>query len=91
MTKYFALQQRVYFCQGMTSLPDYVVYKEFPGVPLNHCFSAASDDLLELIAGLLRYNPVTRLSATKVGICAQQINFVAILIKACVLLRGWFK
>ncbi|CAK8691354.1 unnamed protein product [Clavelina lepadiformis] len=51
---------------GMTSLPDYINFKPFPGVPLNQCFSAASDDLLQVISGLLRYNPVTRLSASKV-------------------------
>ena len=50
----------------MTSLPDYINFKEFPGIPLYRCFSAASDDLLEVIAGLLRYNPLTRLSAAKV-------------------------
>lgn len=50
----------------MVSLPDYISFKEFPGIPLDRCFGAASDDLLEVIAGLLRYNPVTRLSASKV-------------------------
>jgi len=50
---------------GMTSLPDYINFKDFPGIPLSECFSAAQDDLLAVISGLLTYNPVTRLSATK--------------------------
>lgn len=51
----------------MTQLPDYIIFKEFPGIPLSQCFSAATDDLLELIAGLLRYNPVLRLTASQVS------------------------
>lgn len=48
---------------GMTSLPDYISFKEFPGFPLKECFSAASDELLQVISGLLRYNPGTRSTA----------------------------
>uniref|UniRef100_A0AAR2IGQ9 Cyclin-dependent kinase 7 n=1 Tax=Pygocentrus nattereri TaxID=42514 RepID=A0AAR2IGQ9_PYGNA len=50
---------------GMTSLPDYVSFKLFPGTPLEHIFSAASDDLLELLQGLFTFNPCTRLTASK--------------------------
>uniref|UniRef100_A0A6F9D9P4 [RNA-polymerase]-subunit kinase n=1 Tax=Phallusia mammillata TaxID=59560 RepID=A0A6F9D9P4_9ASCI len=58
---------------GMTQLPDYIVFKDFPGIPLSQCFSAATDDLLELISGLLRYNPVMRLTASQ----ALQLPFFA--------------
>uniref|UniRef100_A0A4W4FS02 Cyclin-dependent kinase 7 n=1 Tax=Electrophorus electricus TaxID=8005 RepID=A0A4W4FS02_ELEEL len=50
---------------GMTSLPDYVSFKLFPGTPLEHIFSAASDDLLELLQGLFTFNPCTRITASK--------------------------
>lgn len=52
--------------QGMTSLPDYVSFKIFPGTPLEHIFSAAGDDLLELLQGLFTFNPLTRTTATQV-------------------------
>uniref|UniRef100_A0A672HVP8 Cyclin-dependent kinase 7 n=1 Tax=Salarias fasciatus TaxID=181472 RepID=A0A672HVP8_SALFA len=51
---------------GMTSLPDYVSFKPFPGTPLEHIFSAAGDDLLELLQGLFTFNPSTRTTATQV-------------------------
>uniref|UniRef100_A0A8B9HPI4 Cyclin-dependent kinase 7 n=1 Tax=Astyanax mexicanus TaxID=7994 RepID=A0A8B9HPI4_ASTMX len=50
---------------GMTSLPDFVSFKPFPGTPLEHIFSAASDDLLDLLQGLFTFNPCTRFTATK--------------------------
>uniref|UniRef100_A0A3B3YZN5 Cyclin-dependent kinase 7 n=1 Tax=Poecilia mexicana TaxID=48701 RepID=A0A3B3YZN5_9TELE len=50
---------------GMTSLPDYVSFKIFPGTPLEHIFSAAGDDLLELLQGLFTFNPSTRTTATQ--------------------------
>ncbi|XP_043919653.1 cyclin-dependent kinase 7 isoform X1 [Protopterus annectens] len=50
---------------GMTSLPDYVSFKSFPGTPLHHIFSAAGDDLIELLQGLFIFNPSTRLTATQ--------------------------
>lgn len=52
----------------MTNLPDYVTFKHFPGMPLHHIFSAAGDDLLELLQGLFIFNPSTRLTATQVCI-----------------------
>lgn len=54
----------------MSSLPDYVSFKLFPGTPLEHIFSAAGDDLLELLQGLFTFNPSTRLTATQVCWCA---------------------
>ncbi|XP_028269899.1 cyclin-dependent kinase 7 isoform X2 [Parambassis ranga] len=50
---------------GMSSLPDYVSFKIFPGTPLEHIFSAAGDDLLELLRGLFTFNPSTRTTATQ--------------------------
>lgn len=50
----------------MQSLPDYISFKEFPGIPFKECFTAASDALLQAIAGLLRYNPGTRITAVQV-------------------------
>ncbi|XP_060047233.1 cyclin-dependent kinase 7 isoform X3 [Erinaceus europaeus] len=49
----------------MCSLPDFVTFKSFPGIPLQHIFSAAGDDLLELIQGLFLFNPCTRITATQ--------------------------
>uniref|UniRef100_A0A8D3AEJ4 Cyclin-dependent kinase 7 n=1 Tax=Scophthalmus maximus TaxID=52904 RepID=A0A8D3AEJ4_SCOMX len=50
---------------GVSSLPDYVSFKIFPGTPLEHIFSAAGDDLLELLQGLFTFNPSTRNTATQ--------------------------
>ncbi|XP_059132435.1 cyclin-dependent kinase 7 isoform X1 [Peromyscus eremicus] len=49
----------------MCSLPDYVTFKSFPGIPLQHIFIAAGDDLLELIQGLFLFNPCTRTTASQ--------------------------
>uniref|UniRef100_A0A8B9DG72 Cyclin-dependent kinase 7 n=1 Tax=Anser cygnoides TaxID=8845 RepID=A0A8B9DG72_ANSCY len=49
----------------MTSLPDYVTFKTFPGMPLQHIFSAAGDDLLSLLQGLFAFNPCARITATQ--------------------------
>ncbi|KTG44599.1 hypothetical protein cypCar_00001088 [Cyprinus carpio] len=51
--------------RGMSSLPDYVSFKLFPGTPLEHIFSAAGDDLLELLKGLFTFNPCTRTTASQ--------------------------
>ncbi|XP_032824399.1 cyclin-dependent kinase 7 [Petromyzon marinus] len=50
---------------GMTNLPDYVEYKSFPGTPLENIFTAATDDLLELLQGLFTFSPAARLTATQ--------------------------
>ncbi|XP_076854139.1 cyclin-dependent kinase 7 [Brachyhypopomus gauderio] len=50
---------------GMNSLPDYVSFKMFLGTPLENIFSAAGDDLLELLQGLFTFNPCTRTTASK--------------------------
>ncbi|XP_070542670.1 cyclin-dependent kinase 7-like [Ptychodera flava] len=45
---------------GMTALPDYIEFKKFPGTPLRDIFSAAGDDLLELMQSLFQYSPAKR-------------------------------
>ncbi|KAG8227782.1 hypothetical protein J437_LFUL006416 [Ladona fulva] len=46
--------------QGVSQLPAYVQFKMFVGTPLKHIFSAASDDLLDLLEKLLSMNPNKR-------------------------------
>lgn len=50
---------------GMSKLLDYIKFKSFPGTPLKHIFTAAGDDLLDVIAGLLEINPAKRVSCTE--------------------------
>ena len=50
----------------MTALPDYIQFKSFPGTPLKDIFTAASDDLLVLLAKLLEMDPLKRCTATEV-------------------------
>ncbi|KAF6198068.1 hypothetical protein GE061_007814 [Apolygus lucorum] len=45
---------------GMTSLSDFIQFKSFPGTPLKHIFTAAGDDLLDVISSLLMINPAQR-------------------------------
>lgn len=45
---------------GMSGLPDYVQFRTFPGTPFRHIFTAAGDDLLELVGKLLAINPLSR-------------------------------
>ncbi|KAL1380351.1 hypothetical protein pipiens_014266 [Culex pipiens pipiens] len=47
------------------SLPDYVQYKQFPPIPLRDIFTAAGDDLLDLIYKLLALYPLNRCSCTE--------------------------
>lgn len=49
---------------GMDKLPEYVHFKHHPGVPLTEVFTAAPDNLISLIAGLLTINPLNRIDAT---------------------------
>ncbi|XP_014673021.1 PREDICTED: cyclin-dependent kinase 7-like [Priapulus caudatus] len=51
--------------RGVTRLPDYVQFKDFPVVPLSDIFTAAGDDLLEILASLLDVNPNARCTATE--------------------------
>lgn len=45
---------------GMMTLPDYVQFRSFPGMPLKHIFTAAGDDLLDVIGKMLAINPLSR-------------------------------
>jgi len=51
--------------KDIKSLPDYVDFKKFPRIPLTEIFSAASDDLLDLLEKLFLYDPVLRIDATQ--------------------------
>lgn len=50
----------------MNSLVDFVEFKKFPRIPFSEIFSAAGDDLLDLLEKLFLYNPVKRINATDV-------------------------
>ncbi|XP_057318318.1 cyclin-dependent kinase 7 [Microplitis mediator] len=50
---------------GMTELTDFIQFKPFVGTPLKHIFTAAADDLLDLIASLLNINPVERCTCSQ--------------------------
>lgn len=54
--------------QGIKDLPDYVSFNKFPAIPLHDIFSAAGDDLLDLLYKLFRFCPPERITATKVRI-----------------------
>lgn len=45
---------------GLKSLSDFVEFKPFQAIPLKNIFTAAGDDLLDLIEGLLVLNPIKR-------------------------------
>uniref|UniRef100_A0A0N4ZT45 Cyclin-dependent kinase 7 n=1 Tax=Parastrongyloides trichosuri TaxID=131310 RepID=A0A0N4ZT45_PARTI len=49
----------------MTELPGYCEAKPEPGIELNQVFTAASNDLLELIKGTFVFNPLKRFTATQ--------------------------
>ncbi|XP_013183676.1 cyclin-dependent kinase 7 [Amyelois transitella] len=50
---------------GMKSLTDYVQFKQFPPQQLRHIFTAASDDLLQLLDSLLSLYPPKRCDCTQ--------------------------
>ena len=47
------------------TLSDYMEFKPFQPVPLKHIFTAAADDLLDILKGLLMLNPNDRLSCSE--------------------------
>lgn len=47
----------------MKSLPDYAEIKAYPKSPLKGLFTAASDDAIDLLEKMLRYDPIRRISA----------------------------
>ncbi|KAH9632828.1 hypothetical protein HF086_005883 [Spodoptera exigua] len=50
---------------GMKNLTDYVQFKHFPPQQLRHIFSAASDDLIQLMESLLALYPPNRCDCTQ--------------------------
>lgn len=44
----------------MLGLPDFIQFKPFVPIPFKDIFTAAGDDLLDLIATLLNLNPLER-------------------------------
>jgi len=50
---------------GVTSLPDYVLFKVFPKTPLRNIFTAAPDDMIQLLSSLLTLNPLERCTCTE--------------------------
>lgn len=46
-------------------LPDYMQFKSFPGTPLQHIFTAAPNDLLQLLEKLLALCPSNRCTCTE--------------------------
>ncbi|KAL1445873.1 hypothetical protein WDU94_003545 [Cyamophila willieti] len=50
---------------GVTKLQDFIQFKVFPGIPLNEIFTAAGDDLLQVISSLLCLNPAKRTNCTQ--------------------------
>jgi len=50
---------------GLTALPDYIQFKEWPGLPLEQIFTASLEDLLVLLRRLLALNPSERCNASQ--------------------------
>jgi len=49
---------------GLSTLPDYIQFKSYPGTPLTDIFTAAPDDLLECMGKLLALCPLQRSNST---------------------------
>ena len=52
----------------MKALPDYIQFKPFPAIPLHDIFTAARDDLLDLLESMLHLNPLKRCTSTEVSL-----------------------
>ena len=48
---------------GLTQLPDYIQFKQNPGTPLRDIFTAAGDDLLDILGKLVTLCPMRRVDA----------------------------
>ena len=60
---------------NVKSLPDYVEFRATPGFPLRDIFTAAGDDLIELLQGLFYLYPPRRLTASQ---ALRKFNFCRI-------------
>lgn len=49
---------------GLRTMQDFVEFKKFPRIPFPEIFSAAGDDLLDLLEKLFLYDPQRRIDAT---------------------------
>ena len=49
---------------GVTNLPDYIQFKHHPGTPLGDIFTAAGDDLLDLLGKLVTLYPLNRVDSS---------------------------
>lgn len=49
----------------MTLLPDYVEFQYRPPTPFKQLFSAASEDAIDLLSQLLKFNPSARSTASE--------------------------
>ncbi|KAJ1360838.1 Cyclin-Dependent Kinase 7 [Parelaphostrongylus tenuis] len=54
---------------AMVKLPDYIEMKEQQGINLRHVFTAAGDDLIELLLGCFAYDPLKRFTASEALQC----------------------
>ncbi|EFO27870.1 CMGC/CDK/CDK7 protein kinase [Loa loa] len=50
---------------GLEEFPDFITIKPMPAIPLKSVFTAAGDDLIELIYQCLRFDPNKRWNATQ--------------------------
>lgn len=50
---------------NIKALPDFIQFKSFPGTPLKEIFIAASDDLLAVLAEMLKMDPIQRCTSTQ--------------------------
>jgi len=49
---------------GLTNLPDYIQFKANPGTALGDIFTAAGDDLLDLLGKLVTLYPLKRINSS---------------------------
>nr|XP_022324875.1 cyclin-dependent kinase 7-like isoform X2 [Crassostrea virginica] len=50
---------------NIKALPDFIEFKSFPGTPLKEIFIAASDDLLQVLAEMLKMDPLQRCTSSQ--------------------------
>ena len=48
----------------MKSLPNYLEFEAYPETPFKNLFTAASDDAIDLLSKMLKFNPMERISAS---------------------------
>jgi len=53
------------YSQEVVSLPDYIMFKPCAGTPFQDIFTAASDDVLQLLESILCFNPLKRCTCSE--------------------------